>query len=604
MTAGHVPAAGYLLARNHGEKGLIAVPGDDRTPPPSVAAEMAEFLRDQGVERVFSLPGSHMKPIWDELRKRGIRIVTARHEVAAVHMAQAEADLRDRLAVAIVTTGPGLTNAVTGLGAAFLAGSPVLLLSTRPPTEQTGMGALEEVDQVALVRPVCRSAEAVHSGRHVVDRLDRAVSRALGDDGPSGPAYVEVATELLRQPAAPRYTTYPRRQRARRLPDPSTVERAAELIADSRRPLVVAGREVLAVPDLVQRFVAQTGALYLDTRASRGALSERIDSFVPAARARVMAEADLVISVARPLDFEVAYGSPAVFESAERFLRIGRNSEEVQANRRGDVEVRGDARSALEALIAADARPEELDRSWRDEIIRVNADKRVRLAETMRAATADTDGCLHPYQVIGAINRHVDDDTIVIVDGGDILSWSRASLRTPTYLDLGAFGCLGVGVPFAVSASLNHPDRRVVALVGDGALGFNVMELETAAREGARFVVVVANNSAWNIERRDQIENYEGHVYGTELRQCAFDQMARSLGVAGYRVDRADQLDAVLDQAFATAPALVDVRVSREPISADTRSGLARLPDHHALTAWDEAERRWLDTRHDGREKP
>ena len=297
-------------------------------------------------ERVFSLPGSHMKPIWDELRKRGIRIVTARHEVAAVHMAQAEADLRNRLAVAIVTTGPGLTNAVTGLGCAFLAGSPVLLISTRPPTEQAGMGALEEVDQVALVRPVCRSVESVQSRRHVVDRLDRAVSKAIGDDGPSGPVYVELPTELLRQSAAPRYTTYPRRTRALRLPDVATVKDAADAIAASARPLVVAGREALTVPDLLLDFVAQTGALYLDTRESRGALSERIESFVPAARARVMAEADLVITVGRQLDFEVAYGSPAVFTAAQRFLRIGRTSEEVQANRRGDVELRADPRTA------------------------------------------------------------------------------------------------------------------------------------------------------------------------------------------------------------------------------------------------------------------
>lgn len=562
---------------------------------------MAEYLRQQGIERVFSLPGSHMKPIWGELRRRGIRIVTARHEVAAVHMAQAEADLQGRLAVAIVTTGPGLTNAVTGLGTALLAGSPVLLISTRPPTEQAGMGALEEVDQVAIVRPVCRSVEVVHSSRHVVDRLDRAVSAALGDDGPSGPVFVEVATELLRQPAARTYTTYPRRTRARRLPDPISVEQAAEAISASTRPLVLAGREVLSAPGLLRDLVRQTGALYLDTRESKGALSETIDSYVPAARARVMAEADLVITVGRQLNFETAYGSPAVFESAERFLRIGRNSGEVQFNRRGDVELRADAQSALEALTRSGARPADLDHAWRDEVIQSNAHKRKRLEEVMRAPSLNLKDGLHPYHVIRAVNEHIDDDTIVIVDGGDILSWSRAGLKTPTYLDLGAFGCLGVGVPFAVSASLNYPDRRVVALVGDGALGFNVMELETAVREGARFVVVVANNSAWNIERADQIQNRPGgHIFGTELGTVAFDQLAESLGIAGYRVDREEDLDAVLERAFASAPALVDVRVSRQPVSADTRSGLALVPDYHVLTAWDEAERTWLSGQRDG----
>lgn len=571
---------------------LAALPRDDPNRPPSVAGAIAAFLEQQAIERVFSLPGSHMKPIWDALRERGVRIVTTRHEVAAVHMAQAEADLQGRLAVAIVTTGPGLTNAVTGLACAHLAGSSVLVISTRPPTEQAGMGALEEIDQISIVRPVCRSVEVVHSSRHVVDRLDRSVSKALGDDGPSGPTYLELPTELLHEPAARAYTTYPRRTRARRTADPAAVELAADAISASTRPLILTGREALTVPDLLRDFVAETGALYLDTRESRGALSETVDTYVPALRARAMAEADLVITVGRRLDFEVAYGSPAVFENAGRFVRIGRDSEHVQSNRRGDVELRADLRSALDLLLASGVRPAELDHEWRNELTRSNGRKRERLGEVMRASQPDDDG-LHPYQVIHAINQYVDDDTVVVVDGGDILSWSRSSLRTPTYLDLGPFGCLGVGVPFAVSASLNYPDRRVIALVGDGALGFNVMELETAAREGARFVVVVANNSAWNIERADQILNYEAPVFGTELGTCSLDRLAESLGISGYRVEHAADLDSVLERAFATAPALVDVRVSRAPVSPDTKSGLARLPAYHAVTAWDEAERHW-----------
>lgn len=566
---------------------------EDRSEPSTVAAAVAQYLCDQGVERVFSLPGSHMKPIWAELHARGVDIVTARHEVAAVHMAQAEADLEHRLGVAVVTTGPGLTNAVTGLASAYLAGSPVMVISTRPPSEQEGMGALEEIDQAAIVRPVCRAVEVVRSSRHVVDRLDRAVSAALGDDGRSGPVFVEFATELLRRPAVRPYTRYPRRTRARRLPGRDSIDAAARAIAGSRRPVVLAGREALTAPGAVRDLVRQTGALYLDTRESRGGLSEEIESFVPAMRARVMAEADLVITVGRQLDFEVAYGSPAVFRDARAFVRIGRSSEEVQANRRGDVELRADPQSALDALAASGARPSAPDRAWRDEIVQTNADKRRRLEEAMATPPAAAGG-IHPYAVVAAINQHVADDTIVIVDGGDILSWARAGLRTPTYLDLGAFGCLGVGVPFAVAASLVHPERPVIALVGDGALGFNVMELETAVREGARFVVVVANNSAWNIERTDQVENYPDGVVGTELTTCAFDQLAESLGATGYKVERAEDLDATLELALRTAPALVDVRVSREPVSADTRSGLARLPDYHALTAWDEAERAWL----------
>jgi enamine deaminase RidA (YjgF/YER057c/UK114 family) len=182
----------------------------------------------------------------------------------------------------------------------------------------------------------------------------------------------------------------------------------------------------------------------------------------------------------------------------------------------------------------------------------------------------------------------------VIVDGGDILSFARTALRTPTYLDLGAFGCLGVGVPFAVSAALNFPERRVIAIVGDGALGFNAMEVETAVREGANVVVVVANNQAFNIERYDQVANYDGRVVGTELSDCAFGDLARALGAYGERVESAEELESALERANANAPAVIDVTVTRDAVSADSRSGLALVPPLQALAAWDQAERQLL----------
>ena len=563
----------------------------------SVAHAIAVFLKQQGIERVFSLPGGHMKPIWDELAHEGVRIVTARHECAAVHMAQAEADLTGRLAVAIVTTGPGLTNAVTGMGCAYAARSPVLVISTRPPRPQQGMGALEEIDQPAIVAPVCRGVEVVSHARHVVPRLDLAISTALGDNGPPGPVFVEFPTDILAEALPPPYAAdaaWSRRTRAMRQPLPETVHRAAELVRNSRRPLIISGRAVLECGDALVRFAESSGAAYLDTRASRGNLSARIPSYAPALRARVMAEADLVITAGRVLDFELAYGSPAIFREAEAFLRIGRDADEVITNRRGDVELRADVGLALEALGDAGTAPADPDRDWLEEIQAENARKSALFQQGLRSQRPDEHGRMHPYSMIAAVNDFICDDSVVIADGGDILSWARTALRAPTYLDLGPFGCLGVGVPFAVSAALNFPGRRVIAVVGDGSLGFNVMELETAVREGARVVVVVANNRAWNIERADQIVNYGGRVVGTELTDCDFAAVARGLGAHGERVERPEDVAPAIERALARAPAVVDVSVSGEPLSADTRSGLAVVPPLQALVAWDEAENEWL----------
>lgn len=197
---------------------------------------------------------------------------------------------------------------------------------------------------------------------------------------------------------------------------------------------------------------------------------------------------------------------------------------------------------------------------------------------------------MHPYSLIGAINEQIDEETIVIVDGGDILSHSRAALKAPTYLDLGPFGCLGLGVPFANAAALAFPDRPVVALVGDGAFGFHALELETAVREGARTVIVIANNSAWNIERQDQVDNYGGRVVGTELTVSSYAELARALGAHGEAVDDPSELDAAIERAFANPPAVIDVTVSREPASADSRSGLAKVPPLQAIEPWNDAE--------------
>lgn len=558
----------------------------------TVAGQVARFLHGQEIERIYSLPGGHMKPIWDELSRLGIRIITARHEAAAVHMAQAEADLRGRLAVAVVTSGPGLTNALTGIACAYLAESPVLVIAPRVPGAQVGMGALEEIEQAALVRPIARFVEVATHPRPVLAHLDRAVSAALGDDGPPGPAYLEITCDLLDEPAHPAYgdAAYELRTRLPRPPDPTAVVHAAQLIRDAARPVVLSGRDGVSDRDALAEFVSASGSLYLDTRASRGAASEEIEAYVPARRSRVMAEADLVVTLGRTLDFELGYGSPAVYPHA-RFVRIGRNFEETSGNRRADAEIRGDVAASLRALLQADCAPANPDLRWRAQMLEENAE-RVNRSRARRMEPGG-DGFMHPVTLLSAVNQFVDESTIVVVDGGDILSFARSSLRTPTYLDLGPFGCLGVGTPFAVAAALNFPSRRVIAVVGDGAFGFHAMEIETAVRQGTPIVVVVANNGAYNIERHDQLERYAGRVVGTELSRCAFDELARALGAYGEAVTEPGQLPGALERALANAPAVINVAVTRDAVSPDLKGGLVHVPSYQALERWDDAERMW-----------
>ncbi|AXH96664.1 thiamine pyrophosphate-binding protein [Ornithinimicrobium avium] len=560
---------------------------------PTVADVVAEALVASGVRRVFGLCGGHIQELWDALVRRDVEIVDVRHEASAVYMAHAAAELTGELGVALVTAGPGLTNTTTAVSNAGVSRVPVLVLSGSTPRPQVGMSAMQDVAQAALMAPITRRAESVRHQRHVLDRLSATIRAAQGEGDEPGPAYLDLPTDLQtenydgdldRVAALVPYRLPPRPPAAHQ------VDAAAAAIRRSRRPLVIAGRAAIDASALLQEFLAATGAVYLDTGESRGALPQDHPAAVPAMRARAMREADLVIVLARRLDFQLAYGSPAVFSGASTFVRIGRYREELSANRVGDVEVCADVRSGLQALLDAGARPVAPDVAWQEEIVTENKERVSRLAERIATAPAGDDGAMHPYTLIGAVNELVDDTTVAVADGGDILSFSRVALQGQRYLDCGPLGCLGVGVPFATAAALTHPERRVVAVIGDGSFGFTAMDVDTAVRQGAKAVFVVANNEAWNIERYDQVERFDGRLVGVDLPGVRYDLLGQALGAHGERVESADELGPALRRALENAPAVVDVRVTRDAVSPDYLSGLAEVPPYQALRAWNDAE--------------
>ena len=212
----------------------------------------------------------------------------------------------------------------------------------------------------------------------------------------------------------------------------------------------------------------------------------------------------------------------------------------------------------------------------------------------MRAAPPGRDGRLHPNRLLAALQDKLDQDAVVVVDGGDFLSFARVGLSAPTMLDPGPFGCIGIGVPFGIAASLAFPQRPVVVVTGDGAFGFNAIEIDTAVRHKAPILIVVANNGAWQIEVHDQKVTH-GKVVGTELQFSDHAAMARAFGMHGERVETEEQLGPAIARALANRPALIDAIVTPEAVSSDAKTGLAWVPDLQPLAAWDEAERRWRE---------
>ena len=293
----------------------------------SCAAWVARFLKARGVDRVFGLQGGHIQPIWDHVAKLAIRIIDVRDEGAAVHMAHAHAELTGQFGVAMVTAGPGVTNTVTAMANASLARAPLLLIGGCTSRPQANMGPLQDIPHVDILRPVTRTSRTGRVPEQVLRELDEAVARAIGDVGEPGPVYIEIPTDVLRtsvppalvleewlQPKAPRVVQ----------PDPVAVAEAVDVFWSAKRPLVISGRGARQAGAELVRFLDATGALYLDTQESRGLVPAEHTSTVAAVRAAAMTQADAVLVIGRKLDYQLGYGSPAVFPNA-RFIRIADN---------------------------------------------------------------------------------------------------------------------------------------------------------------------------------------------------------------------------------------------------------------------------------------
>uniref|UniRef100_UPI002FE22E36 thiamine pyrophosphate-binding protein n=1 Tax=Limnobacter sp. TaxID=2003368 RepID=UPI002FE22E36 len=477
----------------------------------SAAALIARFLKARGIKRVYALCGGHIMPIWMRLHAEGIHIVDVRDERAAVYMAHAEAQLTGQFGVALVTAGPGVTNAMTGIANANVARAPVLVLSGTPPTLQENRGALQDMVHTDLVRSITRYAKTVREPELVLQELDEAVSRALGHHGEPGPVYLDFPVNTLRsevpQAVILQEHLAPKNRQEFAAPQ-AAIEQAMERLWSAKRPLVITGRGAQGAGPALTRLLDRLQAAYLDTGESRGLVSEEHPSVVAAMRGAVMGQADVILTIGRKLDFQLAYGSPAVFGQAE-FVRIADCASELRDNRRGVVELFATPRLAIEDILAcAGDRAPATDLQWITGLHQQHNDRSAKLLDSMRNAPKGKDGLMHPNRLLYALRQALPEKSVVVADGGDFLSFARVGLPASTYLDPGSLGCIGVGTPFGVAASLAKPDHTVLVATGDGSFGFNAMEMDTAARHKAPVLIVVANNGAWAIEVRDQQETH------------------------------------------------------------------------------------------------
>jgi acetolactate synthase I/II/III large subunit len=534
---------------------------------------IAKMLKREGVRHVFTLSGLHVAPIYDGCVTEGIQVVDTRHEQAAAHAADAYARLTRGVGVAIVTAGPGVTDAITGVANAKAAESPVLLIGGAAPQYMSTKGALQETEQVALFRPITKLATRCE----VAELLPQYVASALRamTTGRTGPAFIEVPWDILSTNVDLDRAVIPQTYRPRgvkRLADPAMVEIAAERLMKAERPVIMAGNAVHwdqsygAVLDLAHKV----GAPIFFNGMARSCFDLADKMVFQKARREALLGCDAILLIGSPLDFRLGYGTETTIAGSAAVMAIDIDGWELGRNRDIQVPLIGDSDSVVKQIANAAKKSDHV--AWIDQL-RTTETKAV---EKQRQREVRDDVPITHFRFARAIADAIDDKTIVIGDGGNVVSVASKVIdrKIPgTWLDPGPFGCLGVGAPFALAAKLLYPDRKVVVVQGDGSFGLNGFDYDTCLRFGCPVTAIVGNDAAWGQIWLPQKMMYGAErAVGTLLRPTRYDKIVEAMGGVGFHVEEPKDLRPAIDQALASnTVACVDVKL--DPLHLEKEGG-------------------------------
>jgi acetolactate synthase-1/2/3 large subunit len=521
--------------------------------------------RAHGVERMFTLSGAHVFPAYDAAVKADppMPIVDVRHEQTAVFAAEATAKLTRRPGLAVLTAGPGVTNGVSAVTTAHFNGSPVLVLGGRAPAFRWGSGALQELDHPPLLAPVTKLAGTVHKVDAIAAGVDDALR--LAQRPHRGPVFLDVPMDELFSRAEVPASSIAGPSRERVAPDSDDVAAVAALLGGAGRPVLVLGSDVWSdgAEEAALRLVEAAGLPVVTNGMGRGIVPAGHPLLVTRARSRAFAQADLVVVAGTPLDFRLGYGVFGGKDGAApaKVVHIADSRGQVARHAALAGSVAGDLSSAFDELREAWEKlpTHEPVGDWAAEL-RQEADSAVaKDAELFAADVAP----LHPARVYGELRSRLAEDAVVIGDGGDFVSFAGRFIepaRPGGWLDPGPYGCLGTGLGYAIAARLARPKAQVVLLLGDGAAGFSLMDVDTLVRHRLPVVMIVGNNGIWGLEKHPMQVLY-GYDVAAELAPgTRYDEVVRALGGAGETVDKPGELGAALDRAFASGvPYLVNV---------------------------------------------
>lgn len=526
---------------------------------------VARYLKEvKKVEIVFGLSGGHLESILDGFTEYNIRTIDVRHEQAAAMMAHAWSVYTGKTGVCFVTAGPGFTNAVTGIANAYLDNAPLVVISGKHPIRDDLKGALQEMNQIDVVKPMTKWAATCYDAKRIPEYLETAFTKARA--GRPGPVFVEFPPDILNisiPEESVAIPSAPARKYAVR-PDGADCKAAAELINNAKKPIFLGGSGVAysACSDLLGQFIEKSGIPFMLLNNGRGELPDSHPlSLWDIGNVGIMAalgQADVVITAGLRLNWLLMFGG--VIPPQAKVVRIDIDAAEIDRNRRADAGLAGDIDSVLGELIPTIVKSDHS--KW---ISTARAAGRAFIDSELKAREVSSDP-IHPIRLVERIQRTVGENAVYVVDGGDTAYFGQVGFRSSQKAGVlggssGLLGCLGTGIPFGMAAKLARPGTPVIVLTGDGSFGFNSMELDTMVRHNIPVVCVVNNDCAWGmIKHSQEISIGKDRLQCSELGIRRYEKMAEGLGCHAEFVTKDEEIAPALERALTSGkPACINV---------------------------------------------
>jgi acetolactate synthase-1/2/3 large subunit len=533
---------------------------------------LAKAMKSQGIDTMFYIMGGPMLETEAAAISLGIRAIDTRHEQAAAFEAQAWTRVMRRPAVCMGASGPGATNLLTGVANAFTDASPLIAIGGSSPRANYGREAFQEIDQLAVFKPVTKWAERVYDAKRIPEIVATAYRQTM--TGRLGPVYIDMPGDTLGEKVDEDKVEWPAafKMPPRPLGDPNAVREAVALLAKAQKPVILGGSGVWwsDAAAAFHAFVDATGIPFYTTPLSRGTVPEDHPLSFLSARSTAFVEADVCLVVGTRFNWIIQFGAAPRFNKDMKVIRVDIDGSDLGHNREVDVPILGDARAVLEQLLA-EAKGKIKPGQYGDWVSKLRVIDAEKAAEQNKVMSSD-ETPIHPLRLCKEVRDFLKRDAILVVDGQEILNFGRQSIPTfvPGHrMNSGTFGCMGVGLPFALGAKVAKPDKQVVVLHGDGSYGINSMEMDTAVRHKIPIVCVISNNGGWtaNTSWGNPLPKP-----GRTLGRTRYDKVAIELGAYGEMVEKPHDIRPALERAYASGkPAVVNVMTTDQARATTVR---------------------------------